>query len=89
MTPHASDRQRALLRGASEEVFNAPTRYVKVTRLGPYLKEVFDQTAAEKGWGPADEHTIATASSKFERRIRSADDAIAWMTDVVDSAREA
>jgi HD superfamily phosphohydrolase len=48
--PSASVRQRKLIRSAGEEVFGAPSRYVKPSRAGSYLREVFDQNASTEGW---------------------------------------
>jgi uncharacterized protein len=85
VTPSAGDEQRALVRAASEEEFGAPSRYVKVVKLRPYLKEVFDQTAAGQKWAPEDERAIASAASKRASPISSPAEAVAWMNDVIAS----
>lgn len=85
--PEATDDERALLRAAAEERFGAPSRYVKVVRLGPYLKEVFDQSAGDRGWGPGDERILASAAAKLATPIVSPATAVAWMDDVISSSR--
>jgi hypothetical protein len=88
VVPTASEEQRALVRAAAEETFGAHTRYVKVTRLRPYLKEVFDQAAALRSWDSSVERLLASSAAKLAAPIASPEEALAWMDDVVGAAED-
>lgn len=52
--PEASADAKARVRADAQDVFGAPSRYVREPETSGYVRTLFEQRAAEKGWTYAD-----------------------------------